>query len=88
MLELGPTEIEQHREVAEIATSLGLEFVAFAGPRFTEAVGTTHTCTPDAETLGTTIQDALRPGDIVLIKGSRGMAMERLLTTIALEEIH
>jgi UDP-N-acetylmuramoyl-tripeptide--D-alanyl-D-alanine ligase len=88
MLELGPTEIEQHREVAEIATSLGLEFVAFAGPRFTEAVGTTHTCSPDAETLGTTIQDALHPGDIVLIKGSRGMAMERLLTTIALEETH
>jgi UDP-N-acetylmuramoyl-tripeptide--D-alanyl-D-alanine ligase len=88
MLELGPTEIEQHREIAHIATGLGLEFVAFAGPRFTEAVGSTYTCTPDAETLGTTMQDELRPGDIVLIKGSRGMAMERLLNTIALEETH
>jgi len=86
MLELGPTEIAQHREIAEIATTLGLDLIAFAGPRFTEAVGSTHTCAPDAETLGAIIQDALRPGDIILIKGSRGMAMERLLKTIALEE--
>jgi len=86
MLELGPTEIEQHHEVAKVAIGLGPDLVAFAGPRFTQAVGATQICAPDAESLGTTIQDALHPGDIVLIKGSRGIAMERLLNKIASEE--
>ena len=86
MLELGPTEIEQHRETAELAASLGLNLIAFAGPRFSEAVGNTHICAPDADQLGATINGSLKAGDIVLIKGSRGMRMERVLTHLASKE--
>ena len=86
MLELGPTEIEQHRQTAELAASLGLEIIAFAGPRFSEAVGNTHICAPDADQLGATIKGSFEAGDIVLIKGSRGMRMERVLPHLASKE--
>ena len=86
MLELGPTEIEQHKETAELAASLGLDLIAFAGTRFSEAVGNIYTCAPDADQLGATMKSALQPGDIVLIKGSRGMRMERVLPHLATKE--
>ena len=86
MLELGPTEIEQHRETAQLAASLGLDLIAFAGHRFCEAVGDTHLCAPNADQLGAIIKDSLQPGDIVLIKGSRGMRMEQVLPHLASKE--
>ena len=86
MLELGPTEIEQHAETARFAQGLGLDFVGFAGPRFTEALGGADHCALDAVELAKHIRDLLRPGDILFIKGSRGMKMERVLNELAQEE--
>jgi len=80
MLELGPTEIEQHAEIVNLAERLGLELIGLAGTRFKAAAGARHPHAPTALELAATIRDQLRPGDIVLLKGSRGMAMEHILS--------
>ncbi len=81
MLELGPDEIPQHRAILELALSLDLDLIGLAGPRFTKAAEDHPTvCTaPDATSLAHMVQDQLSPGDVVLLKGSRGMALERIL---------
>ena len=79
MLELGPTEVEQHAEIGRLALGLGIDIVGFAGPRFTKAMADSGLCSPDAESLANLIRDQVAPGDILFIKGSRGMKMERVL---------
>ena len=79
MLELGPTEIEQHKETVELAERLDLDMIGLVGPRFQAVCPNGAFWAPDAEALGTQLRPHLQPGDIVLIKGSRGIRMERVL---------
>jgi UDP-N-acetylmuramoyl-tripeptide--D-alanyl-D-alanine ligase len=87
MLELGPEEIAQHKEMLDLALSLKLDFIGLAGPRFAEAAGNTPglTMATDAANLAHLVRAQLRPGDIVLLKASRGMAMERILQELRSE---
>jgi len=86
MLELGETELQQHSETAQLAKSLGLDRVGFVGPRFKSVIEPSDLWAPEAEALGAQLQKELRTGDIILIKGSRGMRMERVLDGIQSKE--
>lgn len=86
MLELGERSVELHRQVAERAVALGLDgvvlvvagaegeamaAVADALPRLARATG------PDQAAV--CLAGWLQPGDAVLLKASRGVALERMI---------
>jgi len=79
MLELGSDAERLHREVGEYAARLGVEPLLAVGPL--AAVmregypGEIHTV-PDAAAAAALLASLLRPGDTVLVKGSRGVGLE------------
>ncbi|HNN52842.1 MAG TPA: UDP-N-acetylmuramoyl-L-alanyl-D-glutamate--2,6-diaminopimelate ligase [Pseudomonadota bacterium] len=85
MLELGPTEAELHAKVGRLAATLGIGKVITVGERAkhissaAQSLGcdAIHVDSPQAAAAAVAV--ATQPGDVVLIKGSRGMALERVL---------
>ena len=87
MLELGPESARLHAFVAdelmsflpapEVVAAVGDFVPAFA--RYREALGERLITAPDAEALGPLLKRALRGNEIVLLKASRGVALERVL---------
>jgi len=91
MLELGSHGQALHAACGRAAAEAGLDLVAgvqgnavhLAAAACTLGVGSLFL--PDAEAAGRWLQQTLRPGDVVLVKGSRGVHLER--TIEALKEI-
>lgn len=85
MLELGPTGSELHAEVGRTAAALGLDLLVGSGPLMKHAVraaqhaGMAAVSVPDSEAAGAFLAGFLEPGDLLLLKGSRGMKMEAAL---------
>jgi UDP-N-acetylmuramoyl-tripeptide--D-alanyl-D-alanine ligase len=79
MLELGPEAREFHLEVARHAGRLGVHVLVTVGP-LAEAMATAFTgevhAVPDARGAAALIPTLLREGDVVLVKGSRGVGLE------------
>jgi UDP-N-acetylmuramoyl-tripeptide--D-alanyl-D-alanine ligase len=84
MLELGSKEKEEHRRVGEAASRLGIEYLLTFGPRarqIHEAAATTFAVHYEQKNvLAEYLAELVAPGDAVLLKGSRGTAMEDLVT--------
>jgi UDP-N-acetylmuramoyl-tripeptide--D-alanyl-D-alanine ligase len=91
MLELGPEEEPAHRELGRLAAASGLAGLATFGPRSRlaheaalaaglPAGDALHTEDPAA--LAAWTRERLRPGDVLLVKGSRGMKLERLVEAL------
>ncbi|MEO1001578.1 MAG: UDP-N-acetylmuramoyl-tripeptide--D-alanyl-D-alanine ligase [Cyanobacteria bacterium J06638_7] len=86
MLELGEQSVELHRQVAERAAELGLDgLVLVVGPAEGSAMASAAAALERVALVETPEQAAeplrrwLERGDVVLLKGSRGLALERLL---------
>ncbi len=85
MLELGPESARLHAEAArEIAqrkpalvAAVGTFARVFEGQR--EAIGGRLITAADADALGPKLKSALRGNELVLLKASRGVALERVL---------
>jgi UDP-N-acetylmuramoyl-tripeptide--D-alanyl-D-alanine ligase len=79
MLELGPDERRLHREVGAHAAASGVDVLVTVGglaremgPAFDGPV----VAVPDAAAAADAVRELVRPGDLVLVKASRGVALE------------
>ncbi len=79
MLELGPRERDYHLELGEEASRAGVEMLVTVGPR-AAAVAERYTgekrSVPDAAAAAELVPRLLRPGDVVLVKGSLAVGLE------------
>jgi UDP-N-acetylmuramoyl-tripeptide--D-alanyl-D-alanine ligase len=92
MLELGPSEMDLHRDVGRFAAGAGLALLLCFGKR-ARAIGEgaqeagldadSVEFTEDAEEAVRVVQSRMHPEDVVLVKGSRGMKMERISDSLA-----
>jgi UDP-N-acetylmuramoyl-tripeptide--D-alanyl-D-alanine ligase len=91
MLELGTFEMESHSQVVEAAVASGIEVLGLVGPRYAAVASLVKGrielhLTNTAEDMGALLAGRLQSGDVVLLKGSRGLAMERVLQGLGLQE--
>jgi UDP-N-acetylmuramoyl-tripeptide--D-alanyl-D-alanine ligase len=84
MLELGPGELDWHRQIAVLAGSLGFARVVLFGPRMCavrDALPAAVATTDPAEAADA-VRPFLAPDTRILFKGSRGAAVERVLAAV------
>jgi UDP-N-acetylmuramoyl-tripeptide--D-alanyl-D-alanine ligase len=85
MLELGPLEEDSHRRLGEEAARAGFSLLATFGPRSlataeaARAAGLPTFHSDDMEAILGWARESLRSDDALLVKGSRGMRLERLV---------
>jgi UDP-N-acetylmuramoyl-tripeptide--D-alanyl-D-alanine ligase len=94
MLELGPQELSLHRDLAQSARTAGLHLLVTVGPLaaamrepFLEGQpaggpGCQAHSVPDADAAADLLARLLRSGDTVLVKGSRGVRLERVAQSL------
>jgi UDP-N-acetylmuramoyl-tripeptide--D-alanyl-D-alanine ligase len=90
MLELGPDEGDLHREVGRAAG--GLSWLLAVGPRAVEiARGAEEAAVPkivhlaEADDVASGVRllgELIQPGDAFLLKGSRGLRLERIAAAL------
>jgi UDP-N-acetylmuramoyl-tripeptide--D-alanyl-D-alanine ligase len=87
MLELGPQASRYHREVGASAAKLGVNLLFAVGPHAEDLIrgarrqGLSKKSTfvvDGTETSLSLISSLVRAGDLILVKGSRGMKMEKI----------
>jgi UDP-N-acetylmuramoyl-tripeptide--D-alanyl-D-alanine ligase len=88
MLELGPAELRFHEDVGAYASTAGVDVLVTVGPlaaamsnRFD---GESHSVA-DAADAAAVVSELLEARDVVLVKGSRGVGLERVCQALANE---
>jgi UDP-N-acetylmuramoyl-tripeptide--D-alanyl-D-alanine ligase len=82
MAELGPDAERYHREIGEHAAQIGIDVMVTVGE---EALPYSATFDGERYPVGTPeeagalLEEIARPGDRVLVKGSRSVGLERVL---------
>ena len=80
MAELGEHAERYHREIGELARELGIEVVAVG--ELAQGYGA-DTWVPNAESATAAVRELARPGDAVLVKASRALALEGVAPALA-----
>ena len=76
MRELGPNAAAYHREIGDYARERGVALVIGVGEQASSYEPDQQV--PDAEAAADALAAALRPGDAILVKGSRAVGLERV----------
>jgi UDP-N-acetylmuramoyl-tripeptide--D-alanyl-D-alanine ligase len=86
MFELGPDELAFHRGVGELVGELGIDLLVAVGSRAEQyaagAPGVPSHRFADAAEAAAGVPGLLAPGDTVLVKASRGMALEAVANAL------
>ncbi len=94
MLELGALTEPSHRRVGAAAAEAGLDVLIGVGPASSALSEAARAAgmpegrvfhMHDAAEAGRFLQDRIRPGDLLLVKGSRGMRMDRVVKELMAE---
>jgi UDP-N-acetylmuramoyl-tripeptide--D-alanyl-D-alanine ligase len=87
MMELGPDEMRYHREVGAHARARGVHLIVAVGERargyLEGADGVEGAWFPDAAAAAEGVGALLAPDDVVLVKASRSVALERVADALA-----
>ncbi len=94
MLELGEETEKGHKQVVRKVLEINADTLVIVGKRMRRAVKEVVDASfserkifsfDDPETAGRKVQDLMREGDLVLIKGSQGMRMEKIVEEVMAE---
>ena len=89
MLELGPEEREFHAQLGEQAAAAGVDVLVTVGPLAASIAdrfgGETHSVA-DAGEAAMVVPELLAPGDVVLVKASRGVGLELVCQALGARE--
>jgi UDP-N-acetylmuramoyl-tripeptide--D-alanyl-D-alanine ligase len=89
MLELGPQEREFHTQLGEQAAAAGVDVLVTVGPLAASIAdrfeGETHSVA-DAGEAAVVVPELLAPGDVVLVKASRGVGLELVCRALGARE--
>jgi len=93
MLELGDQSLPLHRQVAERARQLNLDGLVIVdggaeGEAMLAAASGEVTHSSRGKPLAAPLAEWLEPGDVLLLKGSRGVALERLIPLLERQRDH
>jgi UDP-N-acetylmuramoyl-tripeptide--D-alanyl-D-alanine ligase len=86
MLELGAGEAEEHRSLGAYAASTGVDVLVAVGPlasSMPSAFGGESHVAGDAVEAASLVASLVRPGDVVLVKASRGIGLEAVAEALA-----
>jgi UDP-N-acetylmuramoyl-tripeptide--D-alanyl-D-alanine ligase len=89
MLELGETEHQLHERIGEHAAEAGVDLLITVGPlahSIGAGYGGSAHSVPDAAAAAELVPGLLQPGDVVLVKGSRGVGLELVCRTLSPED--
>ncbi|MEQ8222642.1 MAG: UDP-N-acetylmuramoyl-tripeptide--D-alanyl-D-alanine ligase [Candidatus Eremiobacterota bacterium] len=88
MLELGEEEIASHLKVGEWVREYGIDYLFTFGPlgrhtaKAASGAGTESFSFQEKSSLMAGLLNIIKPGDVILVKGSRGMHMEEIVESL------
>src|SRR6185436_924018 len=88
MLELGPRSVAFHKAAGELAAASGVALLVGVGPLARHAVdaakrsGIEAQIISDAGHAAKAVPELTRPGDLVVVKGSRGVRLEMVVEAL------